>query len=132
MPSSSLHFDTAEVAAVADILVRAAAVAPLAARAVVAKGALNIKTDARARISGLAHAPAYPSAITYDSHETAGSAWAEIGPDKDKRQGALGNLLEYGSTNNGPRPHMGPAAEAELPKFAAAMEELAVKALGLG
>lgn len=132
MPSQSLHFDTSEVAAVADILVHAAGVAPAEARKVVAKGALNIKTDARKRASGLAHAPAYPNSITYETHETATSAWAEIGPDKDKRQGDLGNLLEYGSTNNAPRPHLGPAAETELPKFEAAMEALAVKALGLG
>jgi hypothetical protein len=98
---------------------------------VVAKGALNIKTDARRRVTGLKHAPAYPSSITYDSHEVAGSAWAEIGPDKQRRQGALGNLLEYGSVKNAPRPHMRPAAEAERPKFEAAMQSLAEKALGL-
>jgi hypothetical protein len=100
-------------------------------RAVVQKGALNIKKDAARRISGLRHAPAYPRSISYDSHETATGAWAEIGPDKDKRQGALGNLLEYGSIKNAPRPHLGPAADAEEPKFVKALEDLAVKALGL-
>ena len=94
-----------------------------------AKGALNIKTDARRRVTGLAHAPAYPRAITYDSHETPTGAWAEIGPDKERRQGALGNLLEYGSVHNQPRPHMAPAAKAEAPRFEKAMQDLAVKAL---
>lgn len=129
MPSNSLSFDTDEVAAYADILVNAAGVAPAEARKVVAKGALNIKTGARRRVSGLAHAPAYPNAITYDSHETPGGGWAEIGPDKDKRQGALGNILEYGTIKNAPVPHMAPEAEAELPKFEKAMLALAPKEL---
>lgn len=125
----ALTFDTAEVAAVADILVKAAGVAPVEARKVVAKGALNIKTDARRRVSGLAHAPSYSNSITFDSHETATGGWAEIGPDKSKRQGALGNLIEYGSVNNAPIPHMAPAAEAETPKFEKAMEDLAAALL---
>lgn len=131
MPSRSLTFDTAEVAAVADILVHAADVATTEARKVVAKGALNIKTDARRRVSGLAHIPSYPNSITYDTVELASSATAEIGPDKSKRQGSLGNILEYGSPKRAPIPHMLPAAETELPKFEAAMNALAVKALDL-
>ncbi len=127
---AALKVDASEVQALAEILVKAAGVAPIEARAVVAKGALQIKNDARRRVSGLAHAPAYPASITYDTNETATGAWAEIGPDKGKRQGALGNLLEYGSVKNAPRPHMAPALEAEQPRFEKAMEDLAVKALG--
>lgn len=126
----AIRFDTSEVAAVAEILADAGKVAPTDARKVVAKGALNIKTDARRRVSGLAHAPAYPSSITYEMHETAAGAWAEIGPDKSRRQGALGNLLEYGSVKNAPIPHMAPAAEKERPRFEKAMEDAAAKALG--
>lgn len=107
----------------------AAKVAPTEARKVVAKGALNIKTDARRRVGGLKHAPSYPASITYDSKETPGGATAEIGPDKNKRQGALGNLIEYGSVHNSPKPHMAPAADAEAPRFEKAMEELAAKPL---
>lgn len=96
-------------------------------RAVVAKGALNIKNGARERISGLAHAPAYPYSITYETRATATSAEAEIGPDKARPQGPLGNLLEYGSINNAPRPHHRPAADEELPKFEKYLEDLATK-----
>src|SRR4051812_13870755 len=113
MASRSLKFDTAEVEALANVLVEAADVAPVGARKVVAKGALNIKTDARRRVTGHPHAPAYPNSITYDSHVTPTGGWAEIGPDKDKRQGALGNILEFGTSKNAPIPHMLPAAEAE-------------------
>ncbi|GAB2951920.1 hypothetical protein GCM10027280_45380 [Micromonospora polyrhachis] len=96
-------------------------------RKVVQKGALNIKTDARQRISGHPHAPAYPYSITYDTQVTGNSAVAEIGPDKGKRQGALGNILEYGTLKNAPLPHIKPAADEELPRFERALEDLAAK-----
>lgn len=103
--------------------------APRDARAVIKKGAQQIKTDAQRRISGLAHAPAYPRSISYDTHETPGGGWAEIGPDKDKRQGALGNLLEYGSIRNAPIPHLAPALEDERPRLQRALQELAGRIL---
>lgn len=97
--------------------------------AVVFKGAMQIKQDSTRRASGMAHAPAYPRSIDFDMFVSLRGPAAEIGPNKSKRQGALGNLIEYGSVNNPPRPHMGPAAEAEEPKFARALEDLAVKAI---
>ncbi len=98
-------------------------------RKVVQKGALNIKTGARRRIGRPAHAPAYPNSITYDSRESATGAVAEIGPDKGRRQGPLGNLLEYGSINNAPIPHIRPAGDEELPRFERAMDDLGVRLL---
>lgn len=125
-------FDTHELVALAKGFDNATGGPALAqVRAVVAKGALNIKNDAAARASGIAHAPAYPRSITYDMHFSLSGPSAEIGPDKSRRQGALGNILEYGTSKNAPRPHMGPAANAEEPKFAKALEDLAVKATGL-
>jgi hypothetical protein len=100
-----------------------------AARAVVQKGALNIKRDWRARWSGLRHAPAVGAAVTYDTSETAMSVRAEIGPDKSRRQGALGNLIEYGSLKNSPIPGGAPALAAEAPRFEKAINDFAVKLL---
>lgn len=102
---------------------------PSTIRPVVQKAALNIKKDAKAKISGLAHAPAYPRSITYDTEETGTSVTAEIGPDKDKRQGALGNLLEYGSVHNAPYAHLGPALDYEGPNFERYLEEAVAKAI---
>jgi hypothetical protein len=99
------------------------------ARAVVEKGALNIKKDAAQRIRGLAHARAYPFSITYDVYSGLTGPVAEIGPDKTKRQGALGNILEYGTVNNPPHPHMRPAADRELPRFEKALQDLATRLL---
>lgn len=113
-------------------LKKAVELAPAATRLVVQKGALNIKTDARRRVSGHKYLPAYPNSITYDTTETLFGASAEIGPDKSRPQGPLGNIIEFGGTRKAPLPHLMPAAEAEEPRFVASMEALAVKALGQG
>lgn len=101
-----------------------------AARGVVEMGAANIKRDAAQFASGLSHAPLYPRSISYDVTEAGiGEVEAEIGPDKGRPQGALGNLLEYGSANNAPHAHMGPALDREGPRFTKAMLEAAGRVL---
>lgn len=91
--------------------------------AILGKGALNIKTSAKRRVSGLpkGYAPAYPASISYDVFTDFGSLKAEIGPDKERAQGALGNLIELGSINNAPIPHLSPALDEEAPRFEAAL-----------
>lgn len=106
-------------------LEREAQIAPAEARKVVQKGCLNIKTDWRGRWSGYPHAPRLPYAIGYDTKQLGGRIEGEVGPDKDKQQGALGNLFEYGSVKNAPIPGGAPALEAEKPKFERAMQDLA-------
>lgn len=107
----------------------AASAAPHEVRKVVQKGALNIKTGAQQRVSGRAHLPHYPRAITYDTTVKATAVEAEIGPDKGKRQGALGNIIEYGTRNNAPIPHIRPAADEEMPRFESEMDKLAARLL---
>jgi hypothetical protein len=126
-----MKIDAREVTALADAVIKASGPAMASVSKVVAKGALNIKTDAARRASGIRHAPAYPRSISYDLHQSMRGPAADIGPDKDRRQGALGNILEYGTIKNAPIPHIRPAADAEEPRFVRAMEDLAVKALGL-
>ena len=115
--------------ALAAELALAAARMRVAGTAVVTKGALNIKNDWRASASGLKHAPAYPASITFDVLPTATAIAAEIGPDKSKPQGALGNLIEYGSAKNPPHLDGARALAAEEPRFRAAAEEDAAKAV---
>lgn len=91
---------------------------------VVEKGSLNIKQDAAQRISGLAHAPHYPRSISYDVRHRVGAIEGEIGPDKSRTQGALGNILEYGTSKNAPIPHLAPALDAEELRFVQALERL--------
>ncbi|MFG3639087.1 hypothetical protein ACGF3C_02285 [Micromonospora sp. NPDC047762] len=98
-------------------------------RKVVARGAFQIKADWRRRWSGSPHAPALPYAIGYDVRTRGTTVSAEVGPDKAKRQGALGNLYEFGSVNNAPRPGGAPALAAEEPRYVAALENLAADLL---
>lgn len=85
--------------------------------AITHKGAINIRDLARELSSGLSHAPLYPRSITYDMDLGGGTVAADIGPDKDLPQGALGNLLEYGSVNNPPHTHLGPSLDREEPAY---------------
>lgn len=88
---------------------------------IVTRGALNVKTGWRTNAIATSgtHARAYPYSVTYDVNSMPGGASAEIGPDKGKKQGSLGNLLEYGSVNNAPHNDGGRALIAEHPRFAA-------------
>lgn len=96
---------------------------------VVSKGSLNVKKDWAGRWQGLAHAPALPRAVTYDLDTAGDVVSGEIGPDKSRRQGSLGNLLEFGSMNNAPHPGGLPALEAEEPRFVENVGDLGVKLL---
>lgn len=107
-----------------DVLDRAEREILPGARKVVSKGALNIKKDWRDRWSGLSHAPQLASAITYDTAVDGDEASAEIGPDKSRPQGPLGNLVEFGSVHNAPRPGGLPALDAEAPRFEQALGDL--------
>ncbi len=122
--------DVSQLTSLANDLGRVPARVVPEAVAVVTKGALNVQQDWRDRWSGLAHAPVLPAAVTFD---VLGGKWgsisAEIGPDKERPQGALGNLLEFGSVNNAPTPGGLPAAEAEAPRFAAAVAALSSRLL---
>lgn len=96
-------------------LVEAAAKATVDAVKVVKRGAGNVKKGwiNNAKITAGKHARAYPYSVTYDIEGTS----AEIGPDKSKRQGALGNLMEYGSSSNPPHNDGGRALDTEAPLF---------------
>jgi hypothetical protein len=103
--------------------------------AIVEKGAANIKQGwaDNARESSGRHAPMYPRSISYDLGLAAalrGEDEAEIGPDNSKPQGALGNVLEFGSPHSAPHNDGGRALQSEAPKFEQAIAESALNALG--
>jgi hypothetical protein len=77
----------------------------------------KIREDWKQSATGLAHAPRFPYSISsgWAGRSHGGGALGafvggsgkydlemEIGPDKDRPQGSLGNLIEYGSVNNPP------------------------------
>jgi hypothetical protein len=121
--------DTPETLALA--LLESAGKAMIETRAVVAKGALNIKNEAKRNVeqSAPVHNAHAAGAITYDTKFLTGLAVAEIGYDKARRGGSLGNLLEYGGSKNQPHRDLGRALDNEEPRFVTALELLAEKLL---
>ncbi len=114
--------DAHEVFDLAAVLAVAGDVAVEDAKAVVKRGAQNIKTDWRAASRGIAHAPRYPRSIGYDVIERIRDVEAVIGPeDSPVNQGFLGQVLEFGGAHNKPRNDGGRALDVEEPKF---VEEL--------
>ena len=113
--------DTPETLA-ADML-KAAAEAIVVTRAVVQKGALNIKNEAKANVqkSAPVHNAYAHHAITYDTEIRKVSVDAEIGYDKDKRGGSLGNILEFGTRKNNPHRDLGRALDNEEQRFDASL-----------
>lgn len=70
--------------------------------AVVEKGALNIKNVLVSDAESSGHYKHFSRAITYDRAYRPGEVRYEIGPDKFRQQGALGNILYFGTSHNGP------------------------------
>lgn len=69
------------------------------------KSAGDVKKDWREQASGIRYAKGFPPSIDYTVTASPGlgvsTIQAEIGPDKGKAQGALGNLIEYGGAVHG-------------------------------
>lgn len=89
------------------------------AKRVVGRGSNNIKKQAQGIIRANSHRgylPHYPRAISYDVTARGDSVIGEIGPDASKLQGGLGRVIEYGTVNSAPIPHLSPSLDAELPK----------------
>lgn len=91
----------------------------------------KVKQSAQQRASGYAHLPAYPSSITYDITKGITGAEAEIGPDKERTQGPLGNIIEFGTRKNAPIPHLGPALDENEDDLERGVETAVSQALGL-
>lgn len=122
-----VEFDMSELDRWTDVIQRAPAITRKQGRAVVSKGSLNIKNEARQNAPGDGHAKHYPASINYDITETADEIMGEIGPAEGRRQWGLGNLLEYGSSHNPPHPHIEPALDHEEPRFLRALDDLAAE-----
>lgn len=57
----------------------------------------------RRKLSGSATLPGLPSALSYDIESSAAGVEAEVGFDKGRGQGALGNVSEFGTPTVAPR-----------------------------
>lgn len=110
-----MSMDFGDVEAFAKELGDLGAKVVVAQRQVVKKGALNVKTRLQAEAQGVAHAPGFPRAITFDVELDGDEIVADIGPEK----GGAGSLalLYLGNSKTGPRlpePMLAADTEAEV------------------
>jgi hypothetical protein len=65
-----------------------------------------------------------PASITYNVRVGNGWVEGEIGPDKNKRQGALAHIVEFGTSRHGPiAPAREAVVDAEEPRFVKAVHD---------
>lgn len=121
--------DASEVMDLARDITMSAVAVGIGAATLVRTTAAKIKDEWRdnAKESSGAHARRYPYSISYDLD--VGGLAAEIGPVKGKSQGALGNLLEFGSVHNPPHNDGGRALAHQAPLFEGYAAQLARTAL---
>ena len=100
---------------------------------VLSRGALNIKTDWRARWetirSARTHIPHLLRGVGYDTSGGRGTFGAEIGVDAKNRQAFLARIIESGTLTSPPHPAAVPALDAEDPRFVDAVAKVAVDLL---
>jgi hypothetical protein len=119
-------FDMSDVNKLAYDLGKSPAAVVPALGVAVAEAAVTIRDDLRSKAAGHARFPAFPRAITHDVRGLA----AEIGPDKNLRAGALGNILYFGTAKTGPVLESPAAAlERAAPAFEAAVGVISSAAL---
>lgn len=94
------------------------------------KGALNIKRDWAQAWSGHAYIGPLSRTVSYDRKFRGTEVEWEIGPDKGRAQGPLGNIIEFGSVKNAPIPGGLPALDREAPRTEKAISDVLGKVLG--
>lgn len=91
---------------------------------VIDKGALNVKTEMIADVSASRHFKGMAGAITYDPANTSGVIRREVGPDKGRRGGALGNIYYFGTSRGGGTGDIDKPLNTEEPRLLSAMNAL--------
>lgn len=91
--------------------------------------AIDVRDDWRAAATGMRGLAAYPRSIGYDftGFQGFGSTvlTCEIGPDKGRKQGSFGAIVEYGSPTFAPRHYGDQALDAHTEQY----DELIMAAL---
>jgi hypothetical protein len=90
---------------------------------VVSKGALNVKNGMRIDAADGGHYKHFNRSITYDINDD--GLTAEIGPDKALIQGALGNILYFGTSKNAPVIHLEGPLNKETPRLERVLGDVA-------
>lgn len=109
--------DTHEIDQLADDFLKEAEALDARVIPIVENAARRVRDRARENAAGQPSLPHYPASITYSVDHSAGGVGADIGPDKDLPQGALGDIIEDGSVNNPPQHNIARASAAEEDRF---------------
>lgn len=117
----TLIIDTSDLDHLAVDLAAAGAAVAVKVVPALEHSAQNIEDQAR-EWAPKTRTPHYPATITHDVTPGVAGPVAEIGPDKNiNGQAKLAHLFEYGSVNNAPFAHIGPAFDREVPDFVEAV-----------
>lgn len=126
---SGIEFDMSEVEALAADLAAAAAKVTAKLRPAVQADADKVKKGMQSDFGGIGHAPYFPASITFETRVTADGVEAEVGPDKGRPQGALGNILAFGTVKNGPVADITRSARAAAPDLEKLLGQIGTDAL---
>lgn len=97
---------------------------------VLKKGALNVKNEMIADVSGSPHFHGMAGAITFEHENTRSVIRRVIGPDKSRRGGALGNIYYFGTSRGGGSGDIEKPLRTEEPRLMSALDSLATKWAG--
>lgn len=97
-----------------------------------ARGAFNIKRTMQDEAKSSGYYRHFSRSITYDNRPSRSgrSIEREIGPDKGRTQGALGNILYFGTRNNAPVLDVESGLRKEEPAYVRHMGEMAERLIG--
>lgn len=124
---SSFSVDVSEVIALAKNLGKTSEEIYAEVDAVSSKGALNIKNEMIADARSSVHFKGMASSITYEHSNSKSVIRREIGPDKGRRGGALGNIYYFGTSRGGGSGDLEKPLRTEGPRFEKALADLADK-----
>lgn len=112
-------------------LLKAAATAPRAARAVTETNAGHLRDLWRANATETAgkHGRRYPASITAETIPSFGDAVVDVGPESSKPQGGMGPGFEYGSVNQKPHLDGKRAGDVVEPQFMSQLSAMAANLL---
>lgn len=91
---------------------------------VISKGAVNVKGEMIADVAASPHFKGMAGSITYDSQNARNVSRREIGPDKGRRGGSLGNIYYFGTSRGGGSGDIEKPLRSEEPRLLAAMNAL--------
>lgn len=121
----SFYIDSSELRVLEQNLGRASSDVLQQADEVLKKGAQNVKEELAADASTSPHFKTLAGAMSYDSDYRPGQAAYEVGPDKSRRGGSLGNIYYFGTSRGGGTGDIDKPLRTEGPRLEQNLADLA-------